>query len=540
MRHRRKWQVMISAVLFMVIFCFELMLLTTCAKQEKADIHRFGVKSLDEVRLKGKKAEDFYQTNTGNYWGLYYIDNENQLYGHISGEYFDFTQNTEDEKIVGMRRIADNVIHVACCSYRDITVFLTSDGKLYVMGKTKSNVLPLKGNSDLAEPTLLMEGVKYALCGEGDIVVLKNDGSVWNWGTLYYGLYDEGGNQCERKEQEPVKVLENAVMISGNGNSHAALLEDGTVWTWGDNSYNQCGVSGKGLIEEPVCVAWDVKAIWMGKLQTNVLCTDWSKWICYFDGMEECNDNLVIKKSDGSFYACGRDIKNAENYQEKNGIVYTHIFMPCQIEETPYLEYDGLNTYREVLGEYERAQKDEKYGPERWKQVDQTFIVYADREDYKLCYSLADLTGDGTKELILGFLQDGEYCVRYVYAYDQGMIIPVTFTMENLVYLYSNGIIVMVSGSAGKEYRTFYQLEKNSGIAWSLEEVYDIPRNWGGGEEEGMLYYRSVYPESEDEELTKEEYFNVLNQYETDPIELEWHIVEGFWNHGNTAVELRN
>lgn len=539
MKHRRKWQVIISTVFFMAIFCSEVMLFTACAKQEKADLHRFGVKSLDEVRLKGKKAEDFYQTNTGNYWGLYYIDNENQLYGHISGEHSDSTQNTEDEKIVGMRRIADNVIHVACCSYRDITVFLTLDGKLYVMGKAKSNVLPLNGNSDLTEPTLLMEEVKYALCGKGDIVVLKSDGSVWHWGSLYYGLYDEGGNQCERKEQEPVKVLENAVMISGNGNSHAALLEDGTVWTWGDNSYNQCGASGKGLIEEPVCVARDVKAIWMGKLQANVLCTDWSKWICYFDGMEECNDNLVIKKSDGNFYACGRDIKNAENYQEMNGIVYTHIFMPCRIEEIPYLKYDGLNTYREVLGEYERAQKDEKYGSERWKQVDPTFIVYADREDYKLCYSLADLTGDGTQELILGFLQDGEYSIRYIYAYDQGMIIPVTFTMENLVYLYTNGIFEMVSGSAGREYHTFYQLEKNSGIAWSLEEVYDIPENWGGGEGEGMLYYRSVYPESKDEELTEEEYFNVLNQYGTTPIELEWHTVEGFWNPEDVA-ELGN
>ena len=199
----------------------------------------------------------------------------------------------------------------------------------------------------------------------------------------------------------------------------------------------------------------------------------------------------------------------------------------------PYLEYDGLNTYREILGEYERAQKDEKYGSERWRQVEKTFVGYADREDYKLCYSLADLTGDGTKELILGFLHDGKYSIRYVYAYDQGMIIPVTFTMEHLVYLYANGIVEMVSGSAGKEYHTFYQLEKNSGFAWFVEEVYDIPRNWGGKEGEGMLYYRSIHHGSEDEELTEEEYFNVLNQYEIDPIELEWHVVEGFWSKAN-------
>lgn len=56
-------------------------------------------------------------------------------------------------------------------------------------------------------------------------------------------------------------------------------------------------------------------------------------------------------------------------------------------------------------------------------------------------------------------------------------------------------------------------------------------------EGEGMLYYRSIHHGSEDEELTEEEYFNVLNQYEIDPIELEWHVVDGFWSKANPGEQ---
>lgn len=41
---------------------------------------------------------------------------------------------------------------------------------------------------------------------------------------------------------EPLKLLENAVMITGTQYSHAALLKDGTVWTWGGNVCGECGI----------------------------------------------------------------------------------------------------------------------------------------------------------------------------------------------------------------------------------------------------------------------------------------------------------
>lgn len=64
-----------------------------------------------------------------------------------------------------------------------------------------------------------------------------------------------------------------------------------------------------------------------------------------------------------------------------------------------------------------------------------------------------------------------------------------------------------------------------------METVSDIPKNWGGGDEEGLLYYqyRETADSDEEEEIT-EEYNRIKEQYETTPIELEWKVLEGFWN----------
>lgn len=39
---------------------------------------------------------------------------------------------------------------------------------------------------------------------------------------------------------------------------HAALLQDGTVWTWGYNNEGNCGVADLKVISEPTMVAEDV------------------------------------------------------------------------------------------------------------------------------------------------------------------------------------------------------------------------------------------------------------------------------------------
>lgn len=77
----------------------------------------------------------------------------------------------------------------------------------------------------------------------GDYYV-KSDGTVWQ-----YGFYNE---VCEYLP-EPVMAydetygevpLTDIVAVSAGGGHLLALASDGTVWTWGDNTYGQLGYSG--------------------------------------------------------------------------------------------------------------------------------------------------------------------------------------------------------------------------------------------------------------------------------------------------------
>lgn len=66
-----------------------------------------------------------------------------------------------------------------------------------------------------------MEDVRYARCGKFDIIAIKNDGSVWTWGTTYESMTFE--NYAVSFIKKPEKILDNAVLVTG-GTFHAALL----------------------------------------------------------------------------------------------------------------------------------------------------------------------------------------------------------------------------------------------------------------------------------------------------------------------------
>ena len=98
--------------------------------------------------------------------------------------------------------------------------------------------------------------------------------------------------------KEPKQILENAAVVTGGWFNHAALLYDGTVWTWGYNSAGNCGVEGVEVISEPVKVAEDVHMVWTGRLDPDD---------------EFQFNNTIIQKRDGSYWGCGENI----GYEER-------------------------------------------------------------------------------------------------------------------------------------------------------------------------------------------------------------------------------
>lgn len=124
---------------------------------------------------------------------------------------------------------------------------LSATGEVYTWGGTwqsgnLANGLKSDGRPDASIPTKLdFGGVTQLAVGNGQTFALRKDGSVISWGANGQG---SGGTGSNAYTFLPSTVLlpKAAIAISANSSPHAlALLNDHTVWAWGDGEFGALG-----------------------------------------------------------------------------------------------------------------------------------------------------------------------------------------------------------------------------------------------------------------------------------------------------------
>jgi len=80
---------------------------------------------------------------------------------------------------------------------------------------------------------------KLAL-GHTSAVGIKSDGSVWTWGSDYYGSLGNGGVTITQYTPTPIQGMTDFVEVVGDEH-FLALRKDGTVWAWGNNGSGKLG-----------------------------------------------------------------------------------------------------------------------------------------------------------------------------------------------------------------------------------------------------------------------------------------------------------
>lgn len=122
------------------------------------------------------------------------------------------------------------------------TLALKNDGTVWAWGSNYYGELGLGTTGNKYVPTKIpsLSGVKAISAGMFYSLALKNDGTVWAWGMNMNGQL---GNGSTTDSMVPVKIntLVNVSSISAGFYHALALKTDGTVWAWGSNSYGQLG-----------------------------------------------------------------------------------------------------------------------------------------------------------------------------------------------------------------------------------------------------------------------------------------------------------
>lgn len=145
------------------------------------------------------------------------------------------------------RGVIAGVADVEAISVAGHILALKRDGTVWAWGRNGAGQASGDGSTGLTKstPTLIpsLSGVVQVAAGGSFSLALKSDGAIYGWGTNYKG--EAGANNQSTYVPAPRRIanLAAASAISAKNEFALALLTDGTVATWGADSFFYTGVN---------------------------------------------------------------------------------------------------------------------------------------------------------------------------------------------------------------------------------------------------------------------------------------------------------
>jgi alpha-tubulin suppressor-like RCC1 family protein len=130
-----------------------------------------------------------------------------------------------------------------------------ADGSVWTWGDNTMGQLGNNSTSNSLTPVQVkgpaavgfLTGIVQVSAGSQHITALKGDGTVWSWGVNSFG--ELGNGRASPKELTPVQLagvgghgfLTGVIAIGTHSDTSVAVLSDGTVYAWGNNQEGELG-----------------------------------------------------------------------------------------------------------------------------------------------------------------------------------------------------------------------------------------------------------------------------------------------------------
>lgn len=182
-------------------------------------------------------------------------------------------------------------------------MILTEDGEVYAWGRNSEGQVGNGKRKHVQTPYKVnVENIVQIACGGKFSIALDADGQLWGWGdNEHFELSPEKTTRI----QTPVKIDTGDIGIAhidACGGSIVLLDTAGTLWTWGRNDFHQLGYDTKGkATKTPAAVPLPlpVKYVAAYSSQTYAILTDGSLWSWGNNSYGQLGQGFRSSASDG-------------------------------------------------------------------------------------------------------------------------------------------------------------------------------------------------------------------------------------------------